>query len=174
MTQGALALAGGVLYAGRSRKRPEVRSYDLDGHPLPTRFEFGPHGECDSASLAGIAVDADRKLWIADPASGFVRSFSVFGAEGASLGSQASASDEFGALGRPVDVAATGEDLEARLLVASSGARRHALQRFDAEGRCELSLRPLGDPEGLFGGIAGVASLGRYLYVCEETAERVQ
>ena len=58
--------------------------------------------------------------------------------------------------------------------IASSGTRRHAVQRFTPSGDLLESLRPLGDPEGRFLDVRGVAVATRFTYVCEARAGRVQ
>jgi hypothetical protein len=181
VTQGSLALRAGVLYVGRHEKTAHVRPYDLDGRPLGPGFSFrGPHGE--PCTLGGLDVDDDHHLWVADSALGCVRTFSVFGREVASFGSNEPVApgrtgrenDVRGALCSPVDVTVVGEGAEASLVVASGGWRRHAVQRFHLDGGWIGSLRPEGNPMGRFHGVRRVSVRGPMTYVCEARAGRVQ
>ena len=158
--RGCLALSHGVLYVGRHEQTAHVRPFDLDGRALGPGFSFrGPSGE--PCALGGLAVDCDHHLWVADGARPSVRAFSLFGREVASFGGARNPfTDERGALGAPADIALEGEGEEATLLVASSGQRRHAVQRFSREGQWLGSLRPEGSPLRRFNGVAGVASRG--------------
>ena len=169
----SLALSGSILWVARSARTAEVRAYDLDGRPLGPGFSFaGRRG--GAASAAGIALDADRRLWIADRLGARVRCFTLFGRELDGLGADADpALDRLGAVGRPVAVASAGVEDEQVVWVASAGARRHALQAFERGGRVR-SLRPEGDPLGAFRGLAGLAVRGERAWACEPGAARVQ
>jgi len=171
---GSLALSNGVLYVGRHEQTAHVRPFDLDGRALGPGFSFrGPAGE--PCALSGLAVDCDHHLWVADGASPRVRAFSLFGREVAAFGGSANPfADERGALGSPAGLALEAGDEDACLLVASSGRRRHAVQRFALDGRWLDSLRPEGSPLGRFNGVAGVAARGPMAYVCEARAGRIQ
>ncbi|MGB0333241.1 MAG: hypothetical protein ACPGPE_15635, partial [Planctomycetota bacterium] len=169
--QGSLRLHAGVLFVGRQALTAEVTSHDLDGRPLETRFSFRDEG-AGRSSVDGIDVDADRRLWIADGASGKVRCFTLFGVEVASVGDEFG--DARGALGRPVDLRAVGSDDEMALLVASGGDRRHALQVLVPSGGKGRSIAPLGDPERRFRRIRGLDWRDGELAVVEAGARRVQ
>jgi len=171
--QGSLRLHAGVLYVGRQALTAEVSSHDLDGRPLETRFSFRDEG-AGRSSVDGIDVDADRRLWIADGASGKVRCFTLFGVEVASVGDEAGDVDARGALGRPVDLRVVGSDDEMVLLVASGGDRRHALQVLVPAGGKGRSIAPLGDPEQRFRRIRGLDWRDGELAVVEAGARRVQ
>jgi hypothetical protein len=181
VTQGSLALRAGVLYVGRHEKTAHVRPYDLDGRPLGDGFSFrGPHGE--PCTLGGLDVDTGHHLWVADSALGRVRTFSVFGREVSSFGSDEPLAngrtgrehDERGALASPVDVTVAGEEDGDTLVVASAGWRRHAVQLFHGDGTWIASLRPEGNPMGRFNGVRRVQVRGPLTYVCEARAGRVQ
>lgn len=172
---GSLTLHDGVLYVGRQAKTAWVSSYDLDGRPLQTCFSF-----CDDAqgrsSASGLAMDDDHRLWVADQPAGVVRAFTLFGVQVACVGDpeEARSRDAKGVLGAPADVLTLGSDDELTLLIASRGHRRNALQLFRAhEGRVQ-SLRPLGDPRGVFRDLAGLAQAGEWLYAAEEGAGQIQ
>lgn len=172
----ALCLKAGVLYVGRGAMTARVGAYDLDGHVLDPEFSFrGRDGA--RAAVSGMAVDDDHRIWIADSASRSLRCFTLFGAEIASVAREdTDPRDVPGALGTPVDVVSQGHDDAQRLLVASKGTRRHALQELaiglvDAPTR---SLRPMGEPNGRFRGIQRLSREGRFVYVCEPNAGRVQ
>ena len=175
MTDGSLCLASGVLYVGRQDRTAHVRPYDLDGRPLGAGFACRtPAGEL--CSLGGLAVGGDHEIWIADAATNRVRAFNLFGRELVSFGGiERERDDARGTLRVLADLALTGEDEEEpALIVASGGWRRHALHVFDTAGRCLESLRPEGDSQAHFNGITRVAAHGRWLYVCEARAGRVQ
>jgi len=171
---GALASMRGVLYVARPGARAHVQPFDFDGRPLSAGFRVRG---LDGARVdpRALAVDEDRRLWLADTSSAAVRGFDVFGQERFQARDEAGrARDAAGSLGRPVGVAASGVERETRLLVASSGERRHALHLLDPHERLALSLRPLGDPQGRFRGLAGVALRAGLGAVCERAAQRVQ
>ncbi len=171
--QGSLRLHAGVLFVGRQALTAEVSSHDLDGRPLETRFSFRD-SDAGRSSVDGLDVDADRRLWIADGASGKVRCFTLFGVEVASVGDESPGVDARGALGQPVDVRVIGTDEDMLLLVASGGDRRHALQVLVPSGGKGRSIAPMGDPEGRFRRIRGLDWRDGELAVVEAGARRVQ
>ena len=177
---GSLTLHRGTLYVGRHGKTARVVAYDLDGHALGEGFRFRDE-RLGRSEASGLAVDDDRGVWVADTPSQRVRRFSVFGQETGGLGlalerplEGAADEDRAGTVRQPVDVVVEGDTDGLRLVVASGGERRHGVQVFDEAG-CHLgSPRPLGDPRGRFRRIRGLASHGRFLYVAEGGAQRVQ
>lgn len=171
---GALTVSRGVLYVARPGARTWVRPYDFDGRALAPGFRVrGLEGV--RADLRALAADEDRRVWAADAGSRAVRAFSVFGQElFLARDEDPSGADRAGRFGQPVGVAAVGVEDETRLVVASAGERRHALHLVDPTSRTALSLRPLGDPNGVFRRLAGVAASGRFAYACERGAGRVQ
>ena len=171
---GALCLFHGVLYVGRHAKSATVTAFDLDGRRLQRIASFRDE-RAGRSSAAGLSVDADHRLWVADSGAGRVRGYSLFGVEVVSLVSESTQEDRAGTLGRPVDVLALGSDEELVLVVASSGRRRHAVQVLQPTGGQQLSLRPLGDPQGRFENVVAVAARGeRELLVLEAGARRIQ
>jgi len=179
--QGSLALHRGVLYVGRYAKTATVKAYDLDGRELAEGFSFRDPRVGRSAA-SGLAVDDERRVWVADTPASRVRTFTVFGREVGGLGPalEQPLTDDLLALDRPglvrapVDVVARGDADGLRLVVACGGVRRHAVQVFDETGRLLVSLRSGGDPRGLFRRVRGVAQVGRLLFVAEAGAGRVQ
>jgi hypothetical protein len=186
---GSLALRGGVLHVARHAKTAEVRTYDMDGARIGEGFTFaGLDG--GPASATGIAVDADMRIWVADRAARCVRVFTVFGGElwtwsarGAADGGDrtdgenveaASAVRSAGALADPVSVATAGVEDDMRVLVASGGARRHALQLFDRSGNLLQTLRARGDPQAEFRDVVRVSLHGRLAFACERKSGLVQ
>lgn len=166
---GSLALAHGVLWVGSHAMTAHVRPFDLDGRPLGPGFRFRDP-EAPRSAAAGLAVDDDHRVWVADTPAGVVRAFSVVGREVLRLGG-----GEGGLLERPVDLDLAGEPGEDPLLVVGCGGRRrHGVLVLEPGGSRVASLRPLGDPQGVFEGVAGVAALARHLYACEPAAGRVQ
>jgi hypothetical protein len=174
MTHGSLALHAGVLFVARHEQTAHVRPYDLEGRPLGPGFSFrGAHAE--PCALGGIDVDEDRTIWIAQAAPAAVRAFNVFGRETSSFRGLATARDDARrALREPCDIAVSTDDDGHDLIVASGGTRRHAVQVFADDGRFVESLRPEGNPMARFHGVTRLAVRGRFVYVCEASAGRVQ
>lgn len=171
---GSLCARNGILYVGRHALAAHVRPYDFGGLPLGPGFSFrGRDG--GRAEASGIAVDLDRRVWVADRAAGALRAFTAFGRElDGALSGVDPERDAPGALGDVVAVAADGVEEGARLLASRGGVRRHALQLFELRTRGVLSLRPRGDADGTFHGLAGVALRGRWIWACEAGAGAVQ
>lgn len=172
--QGSLSLRGGVLYVARHAQASFVRPYDLDGRPLARGFALRDENG-DALVAGGIEVDSDRQVWVADPQHGCVRAFNLFGAQTARIaGLERGRDDRRGVLRRVLDVALSESDEARQVWVASGGSRRHAVQQFSESGACLDSLRPLGDPLARFEDVQRIAVSGRFLYVCEFGAGRVQ
>ena len=170
---GGLALAAGALYVGTAETTAHVHAYDFDGHPLAPGFSF--RGEHDRpAQIAGLCVDGDRRLWIADGAGACLWGFSVFGKRLARVPGEEE--DRTGSLGRPVAVASVGEDTEQELVVASRGRRRHALHVLPVEAGAgqSLSLRPQGHHDKQFEDLVHVDASDDTILACERRAGRVQ
>jgi len=172
--RGSLTLKDGVLYVGHEEKTAHLRVYDLDGHPLEPGFFFrGPGGS--AASVDGIAVDTDHRVWIADGTGGRLVAFSIFGVELAQVDSaRQGAHDGRGYLASPIDVVSIGSDVDQELLVASKGRRRHAVQFLPLGAGKTRSLKPLGRPDGCYHGVRGIAYREGSIWVCEGSAGRVQ
>jgi hypothetical protein len=179
----SLALRDGVLYVAGSGPHGRLALFDLDGRPLPGGFPLSD-GARVGAGITGLAVDRDRRLWLADPQAGAVRARTLFGVEILRLGpderrrSELSAvelhADRAGVLGDPVAVACEGSSDGLALLVGSRSPRRHGLQLFDGAGQLLRSLRPRGASQGRFEGLAGVALAGRFALACEPRRGAVQ
>ncbi|MBL8857994.1 MAG: hypothetical protein JNL28_05795 [Planctomycetes bacterium] len=169
---GSLALCGGILHLARHARTAEIRTYDLDGGRIGEGFRFAG---CDggAASADGIAVDVDMRIWVADRTSKALRRFTVFGAE-LEPWRAASSEDLPGHTGEPASVAVVGVEGDARVLVGTRGARRHAVQWFDRDGRRLASLRSRGDPQAAFDDVVRVALDGRFALVCEQGSGLVQ
>lgn len=172
--QGSLCLRSGVLYVARHAQAAFVRPYDLDGRPLSRGFTLlAEDGE--SCVAGGIDVDSDRQVWVADRSAGCVRAFNLFGVQTARIdGAERGREDARGVLRAVTDVALSEDDEQRTLTIASRGWRRHAVQVFRSDGTCLASLRPEGDPLGRFRDAVRVAVRGRFTYVCEYGAGRVQ
>ncbi|MEO2095354.1 MAG: hypothetical protein ABGY71_15065 [bacterium] len=175
--RGSLAIHEGVVYVGAEERTAHVRAYDLDGAPLEAGFKF--RGAKDgAAAVDGLAVDNDHRIWVADGVGGRVLGFSLVGTPLVEVpGQQSGSHDGAGVLGRPVGVQSLGEDDEQVLIVASGGQRRHGLHVLPcvAERRA-LSLRPLGEQDGKFHDLRGLA-LGvdnGDVLVCEAGRARLQ
>jgi len=171
-----LALLEGVLYWGLDRGQgAAVRAHDLDGHPLP--IDLGPRGaDSPGASVSGLAVDPDRRLWLADTRAGLVRGYSLFGREGAAFAPtpgelEAPAADY---VAGPVDLAVAPGDTWTGLWVASGGERRGAVGLYLPDGTRMATLRSEGDPKLPFRRVLRLAVRGEELWVLEAGAHRVQ
>lgn len=171
---GALALRAGVVWVARERRAGHVRAYDLDGRPVSGELVVPPL-EATRTHITGLAVDADRRLLVADRAAGSVRIYSAFGVEQPQgfAGSGVHV-DAHGHLGVPVDVAVDGVESDTRVLIASDGERRHALHVCDRSGAWRDSLRPLGEPMGVFHYLRKVGLRGRLAVALESGKQRVQ
>jgi len=168
---GSLAFRNGVLHVARHARSGEIRTYDMDGGRIGEGFFFsGLDG--GAASADGLAVDADMRIWVADSTSRALRTFTVFGGELSAWRGPLSAFEN--ALIQPVSVAIQGVEDETRILVASRGERRGALQLFDREARALQTMRSRGDPQVPFGDIVRVSMRGRFVYACERTSGLVQ
>lgn len=178
--QGSLTLHRGLLFVGRHARTAEVRSFDLDGRVRPAGFTFRDR-RVGRSMAAGLDLDDEGRVWVADTPASRVRLFTLFGQEVGGLGisneralADFDERDEAGVVRQPVDVIARGNADGLELVVASGGTRRHAVQVFDEHLRLVRSLRPLGDPRGRFRGVRRIARRGRFLFVLEREAQRIQ
>jgi len=167
---------------GRSAKTATVQAFDLDGRALGPSITFRDPARGRS-SVAGLDVDADRRVWVADEAARKLRGFTLFGRPIAELGgTDEDLLDVRGALGVPVAVRARGSDEELVLLVASAGRRRYALQLHRPHDARVRTLTSLGDPEGTYDDLvhldwttrATSAGEEELIVTCERRAARVQ
>jgi len=133
------------------------------------------------SAAAGLAVDDEGRVFVADTPASRVRVFSVFGREVGGLGLSTERAledfderDEPGFVRVPSDVLVQGDADGLELIVAGAGTRRHAVQVFDENLRLVRSLRPLGDPRERFRDVVRLARRGRFLFVVERQARRVQ
>lgn len=163
----------GVLYVLRDERGPRLRPFDWDGHPLGEGFAI-PAADSHACDPRALAVDGDRRLWIADRGARALRAFSVFGVEVRRLAAPPGRAHERGGFEELSALAAAGVEDELLLAAGSGGERRHALALCGANGRRPTSLRPLGDPQGRFSGLCDLVLAGRTLHACEEQAGRIQ
>ena len=173
---GSLALHRGSLFVGRYAKTAHVGIFDLDGHRLRGGFSFRDE-ELGRSSVHGLSVDDDRRIWVADGPSGYVRSFTLFGKDLNKWGQgshEGRLEDRHGRIGEPVDIIARGDGDEGILYVASGGVRRHALSMHAPDGRWMRSLRCEGDPEQSFRSLSGVSLQGSFVYAAEKGRSRIQ
>jgi hypothetical protein len=165
---GSLALHRGVLFVGRHERTAHVGLFDLGSGTAIGGFSF--RDELAGASAAsGLAVDDDRRLFVADGRASCLRHFTVFGREvgGVGAGPEASARDVPGAIVNPVDVTCRGDSSGGVLVVALGGERRNAVQVLDEGLRFSRSVRAPGRREATFRGVRRIALRGRWLYVAE-------
>lgn len=175
--QASLALSRGTLFVGVHAKTAHVHSFDLGGRPLGSSFSFRDEGAGRSA-VAGLALDDDRTLWIADTPAHRVRQFSLFGREIGGLGNHpagdAAAPLLPGLVTDPVDVEVQGNREQGWIAIASSAEHRHAVQLFEPGLVWRASCASLGDPQRAFRGVCRLAAQGERLYVAEALARAVQ
>src|SRR5262245_49976231 len=82
---GSLALSRGLLLVGDQAKTARVRCFDQGGRELALGFSFRDPVAGRSAA-AGLAVDEDRTILVADTPADRVRRFSFFGREVGGIG----------------------------------------------------------------------------------------
>lgn len=175
--QASLALSRGTLFVGAHAKTAHVHSFDLGGRPLGCSFSFRDPAAGRSA-VAGLALDDDRTLWIADTPADRVRQFSLFGREIGGLGSHRPDAAEApllpGLITHPVDVEVQGNRERGWIAIASAGEQRHAVQLFEPGLVWRASCASLGEPQRAFRGVCRLAAQGERLYVAEALARCVQ
>jgi hypothetical protein len=194
MSRGALALEEGVLFVARYTGAGEVLVFDLDGRQLEAGFCLGgegrpvaPLGNADETEdlngpqasqpilAAGLAVDGDRRLWLADAGTGQVRCATLFGKQEASFTPSPGKSE--GTLRQapgPVDVALADSSKWSGVFVASPGKRVGAVGLYLPNGHRILALRSEGSPQAPFDRISRIFAAGDLLWVVEAGARRVQ
>lgn len=180
---GSLCLRAGVLYVGRHGRSGHVAAYDLDGQPLTRGFTFrAADSTTNDARVAGLDVDRDHTLWVADSGSDCLRGFSVFGREvarferlrGAPPNDTREGEDRRGDLALLRDVAVIDGDEDDELLITCGGRRRHGLVIARRDGAWLAGLRSEGHPLGGFQGLARAAVHGRWIWALEAGAGRIQ
>jgi hypothetical protein len=167
------------LYVASAERTGHVLPFDLNGQRLEGGFDIppGPTGAC---RVAGLFVDDDRRVWLADKNQRVVRGFNLFGRETHRLSSAlpsagtGSEPDVEGNLGLPAALAGRGSSDDFLLVVGSAGQRRHGAQVLDGDGRVLRSLRPLGDSHGRFAGVRSLELVGRAIVLVEAERPRVQ
>ena len=132
---GCLAVHHRLLFIGSSEGCGRVLVVDSETGEEGHQFVFGAK-ESGKADAAGLAVDADSRVYVADTRNRAVRIFSVFGSEVGRLSAlpsmSARGSDRRGSLGRPHDLAL---DDDGRIYVCSGLADRvHSVQCFLPDG----------------------------------------
>ena len=178
MMQGSLALSRGALFVGFEEKTAHVRVFDLDGRAV-TGFSFRDSAGGRSA-VAGLAVDEDGQIWVADAPADRVRVFSLFGREYGGIGSPAERGEPStpavlpGLVRLPVDVEVQGHRDEGWVAIACGGERRHAVQIFTPDLAWRASCASLGNGADSFRGVRRLAALERRLFVVEAQARRIQ
>ncbi len=177
----SLASRHGILWVARWDRSWRVVPHDFDGRELGAGFVIPPE-DGTSVSIASIAVDEDRRIWIVDTTAQRVRAFTAFGRELDGL--PRGVGDRVGSFANVVAVDATGVEGTAQLAIASSGARRHALHVVNtvhelhtlrgarADSRSAVSLRPRDTSEG-FAGLGRIAFGPRGLLLACEPHSRL-
>lgn len=180
MNTGALSLHEGVLFIGRYTGSGDIFVFDLDGRQLEAGFSLPPSANTTSVAITGLAVDGDRKLWIADAFAGRVRCVNLFGKVGADFAPALGRLEAplsgatLGGDGAPVDVALAESSKWTGIFVATAGKRVGAIALYLANGTRLLALRSLGSPKEPFDRVARMSSSADLLWVVEAGARRVQ
>jgi hypothetical protein len=176
----ALAVHRGLVVLGRHRKTAEVRLFDLGGRLLGGGFAFRDE-RAGRSSCAALAVDSDRRIWVADAPAGCVRAFTVGGREILKLAptlAARSARDAdpraSAALCAPVALAVREAGDELLLAVATYGDGRCLLQLLDPSGIVLATPRPPGHPVAHFRDVRALAFARRELYVADAGRGAVQ
>ncbi len=163
----SLAARHGILWVARWDRSWRVVPHDFDGRELAAGFVVPPE-DGTRVDVRSIAVDEDRRVWVVDSAANRVRAFTAFGSELAGL--PRGTADAVGSFANAVAIDATGVEEEARIAVASSGARKHALHLVRPDARAAVSLQPRDKSEG-FAGLGRIAFGPRgILLACEPAA----
>lgn len=163
----ALALSGGVLYVARGGRSLVVRCFDLLGRPLEAGFTWTPPAG-GGVGVSALAVDEDRRLWVADRRAARVRLFHLFGALTHELIHTSDVhEDKAGHFARPQALFARGSSDDLELFIGSGGERRHGVQVFGPRGELLRSLRPRGEAHGRFAGITALGAAGRFTLAAE-------
>lgn len=171
---GCLAVHHNLLFIGSSEGSGRVLVIDAETGEERHQFMFA--GEATGkADAAGLAVDADSRVFVADTRNRTVRIFSVFGSEVGRLDAQnaeaGERSDRRGSLGRPHDLAL---DDEGRLFVCSGLADRvHSVQCFLPDGTWVRTFHAGADPQAVWAAPRGITVVGEALYVAETGRGRI-
>lgn len=175
--QASLALARGTLFVGVHAKTARVHSFDLGGRPLGPSFSFRD-AQVGRSAAAGLALDEDHRLWVADTPADRVRIFSLFGREVGGIGAPGVPGAESailpGLVFRPTDVEVQGNRDQGWVAIACGGEQRHAVQIFEPGLEWRASCTSLGETQRPFGGVCRLAARGELLYVAESLARAVQ
>jgi hypothetical protein len=178
---GSLALFRGLLLVGDQAKTARVRCFDQGGRELAPSFTFRD-AVAGRSSAAGIAVDEDRSILVADTPADRVRRFSFFGREVGGIGgvveesSGAPSGDPVlpGLVTRPVDVEVRGNREQGWIAIACAGERRHALQLFEPDFAWRASCHAHGEPARPFRDVCRLASECELLFAAEALGRCVQ
>jgi hypothetical protein len=176
--RGALALSAGVVFVARRAGRALLELFDLDGRRI-SRAQLA----CEPAAAgapagvalapAALAVDGERRAWVAAPEHGGLVAFNVFGARVAAVAGREEARDPArpprGALAAPAALAAVvdGSSTGALLWVASGGRRIEAVALVDEGAGTRARLASTGAPGEPFENVTALALLGAELWVGE-------
>ena len=178
MNPGGLFLHEGVLFVAGYDQPGSILAYDLDGRRLDSGFVLGALDGGPAPSLSGLAVDADRKLWVADAGSGLVRCVNLFGQEAGSFAPQVKPLEAPLGGKHPgtglVDVALAQSSEWTGIFAAAAGRRVGAVGLYLPDGTLLQALRSEGDPKAPFRRVVRIAAEGELLYVVEAGARRVQ
>lgn len=173
---GGCAVAGNLLCVACSDARGRVILVDLEERRPVSRFDYtGPGG--GYAEAAGIAMDGEHSIFVADPANHVVRRFTLFGKELGHLGLPVQAvpggvlRDRVGVLHRPSGVAILDDVVH---VACGEVGWRHGVQRFHRDGRVMRALLAHGDPERSFGAPRGIAAGPEGVFVADTLHGEVQ
>ncbi|HET6203562.1 MAG TPA: NHL repeat-containing protein [Planctomycetota bacterium] len=165
---GAIATRDNLLFLARPSSRGGFCVLDPSRGRVACRIGLADSG----VEVAGLAVDASRNLYVADPVLHAVRRLTVFGREAGRFGIPGPGLDRKGFLDAP---RACALDEDGSLYVACGlEPLVHGVQKFAPDGRCLGSLRSFGEPNERFGAPRGLAVGGGRVVVADTRGECVQ
>ncbi|MCR9243861.1 MAG: NHL repeat-containing protein [bacterium] len=172
---GGVAVRANLLCVTWSAAQGHVFLFDIEARERVSAWSM-PTGSTGYSDAAGVAMDENFHLYVADPHNQRVRHFSVFGRHLGDFGRALPATgdvgrDRAGVLEHPRAVAVHG-----RTLVVAGGERprRFAVQRFDRSGNALTPLHSGGDPEAEFSAPHAVYADSAGILVADTLAGCVQ
>lgn len=154
---GGIAVRGNLLAVTWSAAQGHVFLFDLEAQQRVSSWTL-PAGDAGYSDAAGVAMDEQYHLWVADPQNDCVCRFSAFGRLLERHGDPAPSSgdagrDRPGVLDRPHAVAIRND-----LVYVACGEqpRRRGVQRLSRQGTVLRPLAARGDPDARFGAPRGL------------------
>lgn len=154
---GGIAVRGNLLAVTWSAAQGHVFLFDLEAQQRVSSWTL-PGGGAGYSDAAGVAMDEQYHVWVADPQSDRVCRFNAFGRLVERYGEAAPASgdagrDRPGVLDRPHAVAIRNDLL---FVACGDQPRRRGVQRLSRQGTVLRPLAARGDPDAKFGAPRGL------------------